>query len=342
MFDYLNEFMFVWSRGKNNTYKQAMKLKKQGEAHLFNMLCQEWCSRFRWTTNEKTINTNLIERTILFDAYCGIAKLTQSSENYSEETWRNWRVSGTDNQSFYGLPNRATLTSYNGKITGGYIPVQDDDLSDIANSVLIRDSFQKPFDLPINTILYYAERLSVVNTSINACIKNILGTSAIVCSQEQREQIIKQRESASLGIPYLLVYDDIYGVNGIGQTQLLSTAGASEELTVMFNAFDKIHADYLQSIGIRANNSADRKSGITPLEITENRKNCDLILRDGLEARKKACEQLKRIGLNDLDVDLDYFEGLVNDYIDTGETMNNVEPEYAKDKGGEKNDTELS
>ena len=329
MFDYLNEFLLVWSRGKNNnTYRQAMRLKRLGEAHIFNMLCQEWCSRFRWSTSEKTINTNLIERTILFDAYCGISNLHQTNKTYTEDTWRNWRVSGTDNQSFYGLPNTATLTSYNGKEKKSCIPVQDDDLSDIANCVLIRDSFQKPFDLPINTILYFAERLSTVNTSINACIKNILGTSAIICSAEQREQIIKQRESASLGVPYLIVYDDISGLSGIGQTQLLSTQGASEELTVMFNAFDKIHADYLQSIGIRANNSADRKSGITPLEITENRKNCDLILRDGLEARKKACEQVKRIGLMDLEVDLDYFEGLVNDYTETGEQISNVQPDY--------------
>lgn len=330
MFDYLNEFLLLYKGLKNgSTYKDALALKNSGDAYLFNLLCREWKSRYKWSCSEKSIATELIERTILYNGICGIAKFMPRTKDRGEldayiDSWRCFRVTGTDNLSFYGYPNTATLTSYNGLYAYRYLPVHDEEESDIANCVLIYDNFEKYS--PINTILYFAKKLSIINTSINACIKNILGTSVITGSQEQIKEIRKQRKGAEIGLPFLIAVDELASVRGVPESTLISTKGAGEELVVLYEAFDKTHGDFLQSIGIRSNSEMNKKSGVTPMEVVENRQNVDLILNDGLKARQKACEQCKRIGLNSLSVTLDNFESLVSDYTDDGERTNNVDP----------------
>lgn len=350
MFDYLNEVLFIYGKNRrNNTYKQAMALKKRGDAYLFNLLCQEYINRFKWTYEPadgvKTIATELIERTILFGGAVGFAKYVQSNGTYQETTWRNFRVSGMDDRSFYGYPNQCTLTDYSGKVVGKYIPTQKQDLAEIANCSLIYDNFQGWN--PLWTIFYYVERLSGINASINACVKNILGTSIISCSREQARDVERQRQSASIGVPYLVWFDD--GDVRPPEIKLISTPGASEELKTLYEAFDKTHHDYLQSIGIRVNNEMNKKSGITPIEIIENRMNVDIILNSAYEARKEGIEMAKKIGLEGLSVSLDNFESLIGDYDKNGNRITNVDPEASeinkdvKDnpEGGEDNNVDL-
>lgn len=315
MFDYLNEFLLITGRTnrRNGTYKKAMEIKRRGDSYIFNLLCEEWISRFKWKSEEKTIATELIEKTILLDGMVGLAKLVQKNGPYIEETWRNFKVTGLDNQSFYGYTNRCTLTDYVGRTIGQYIPVQDQDLSDTANCVIIYDNVMGW--TPILTILYYAERLSMINSSINGCIQNILGTTIITCEPEQARDIERQRAAASVGVPYVLKRHD--GEINPTPMELMSTSGASDELKTLFEAFDKVHADYLQSIGIRANNEMNKKSGVTPMEIIENRQNVDIVLNASYEMRKKGIEQCKRIGLEGLSVSVDNFEGLTNQNFDS-------------------------
>lgn len=338
MFDYLNEFLFLCgSNRRSSTYKRAMAIKKRGDAYLFNLLCQEWTSRMRWTyepeDGRKTIATELIERTILFGSVCGIARYRQEAGTYSETTWRNFRVSGMDNLSFYGYPNRCTLSDYSGRAVGQYIPVQEQELDSIANCALVYDNFSGWN--PLLTVVYYVERLSQINASINACVNNILGTSLITCSREQAREVEKQRQSASIGVPYLVRYDDI-DVR-IPKPELISTPGASEELKTLYEAFDKTHHDYLQTIGIRVNNEINKKSGITPMEIIENRMNVDLILNDAFACRKKCIGLAERIGLTGLSVSLDNFESLTGDYDKNGVRIQNVDPVASEINGGDEN-----
>lgn len=340
--DYLNEILFLYGRNRrNNTYKQAMMLKKRGDAYIFNFLCSEWISRFRWNyepdDGRKTIATELIEKTILFGTVCGFAKFIQTNGSYTDESWRNFRVTGMDNLSFYGYPNRCTLTDYSGRITGTYIPVQEQEADGIANCALIYDNFNGW--TPLWTIFYYVDRLSVINASINACVRNILGTSIITCTKEQAREVEKQREASSIGIPYLVRYDDI-DVRP-PKPEMITTPGAAEELKTLYEAWDKTHHDYLQAIGIRVDNKMDKKAGLTPLEIVENRMNVDLILNSCFEARKKGIELAKRVGLTGLSVSLDNFENLVGDYDKNGDRITNVDPEGSNVNGKEGDEDEL-
>ena len=328
MYDYLNEYLLLVGNKnrKNNTYKRAMAVKKRGDAFIFNLLCREWCSRYKWLSSEKTIATELIERTILMNGACGISKFVPKIKDINTDdsyaTWRNFNVTGTNNLSFYGYPSKVTLTSYNGQIQKTAIPIDDTDFTTIGDCVLIYDN---PSRYPaMNTILYYCDKMSLIATRINAAIENILPTTTMIGLREQVDMFIKQRESASLGIPYTITIDDLQAVKGAVEPKLMTTEGAKEELMALFEAFDKVHGDYLNNIGIRCNNEMNKLSGVTPLEVTENRQASDLILNDGLQMRQKAVNQCKVLGV-DLRVSLDNFESLTADYNSDGERTQNVD-----------------
>lgn len=348
-YDYLNEVLMLYSsRKRDGTYRKAMALKRKGDAILFNNLCREWISRFKWTVTAKdaAIDTDLIERAILFDGMAAFRKISREElfskrffefgKESGEPKWRLFRVSGSDNLSFYGYSNRANLTDFSGVSYGASLVLEDDDdLTETEVSekmcVLIYDSvLSAP---PILSVLYYAEKLSIIEASINACIQNIMGTTVITCSKEQEKQILKERNAARVGVPWVVRYDEIYksgeGVN------LLTTPGASEELKTLYEAYNKIHADFLQSIGIRANNEVDKKSGVTPIELVQSRQNVDLILNNALQMRKKAIKQLKIMGLKGIKVDLDNFDSIVTDYDANGNKINEVKNEPQSDKKGD-------
>lgn len=342
MFDYLNECITFWghTNRRNATYRQAQLVKRRGDAYLFNLLCTEYTSRFKWEYNppdgRKTIATELIEQTILFGDVCAFAKLHQEHGTYTSDSWRNFRATGLDNGSFYSYPNKCTLTDYTGKSYGEYIPVQEQEDDNFANCCLIYDNFKN--HSPLWTIFYYVDRLSVINTSIEACIRNILGTSVITCTREQAKDIEKQRTAAAVGVPYIIHYDE--DDLKPPAASIMSTSGASDELRILYSAFDKTHHDFLQSIGIRVNSEIDKQTGVTPMEIIENRMNVDLILNDALGNRKKGIELAKRIGLEGLSVSLTNFENRTGDYDRNGNKIpsdGKMEEKPETPEGGEDN-----
>lgn len=324
MFDYLNEYLFLFRgvKGRNGTVRQAQQLKRRGDYYIFNKLCSDWCSRIKWKYNpvdgKNTIATELIEKTILFNNACGIIKYKENFKTpngiFTDESWRNVRPSGFNNQSFYGYTSTFTGTAYNGQQIGTFIPVQQQETSAIANSILIYDNLNGWS--PLSIIFRYAEILSGINTAINACLKNITGMTVITCTPEQSEMIVKQRQAAEMGVPYVLEYIDDTTVGP--EPKLMKTPGTNEELKTLYEAYDKTYHDFLQTIGIRVNNEMDRHSGITPMEIVENRMNVDIVLNDALDTRKQAIELGKRIGLEGLEPTLDNFENKTGDYTADG------------------------
>lgn len=339
-FDYLNEVIMLFGKKnrRNGTYAAAQAMKKRGDAWIFNSLAGEYCSRIKWTyepaDGRKTIDTSLIERTIMY-GICGLAKTKQKAGSGVEfESWRNTRVTGTNNLSFYGKPTSCTLVDYAGRTLGKYIPVLDEDESDIANCALIYDN--PNMVPPIYNIMHYAERLSIINASINGCIQNITGTTIVWCDEGQERDMVKDREAASVGLPYILKYKT---GDMREKPELLSTPGVSEELKTLFESWDKTHSDYLLSIGIRANNSIDKRSGVTPMEIVESRQVVDLTLNNAVDMRRKAIEQFERIGGDGLKCELTNFESKTVTYSSDGknvETGEKKEEEKREEKEEEK------
>lgn len=316
MFDYLNEIIFFSGLRKDgSTLRKARIMKQRGDAVIFNMLCDEWVSRFKWESAEKSICSQLIERTILLDGACAFAKYYYDIPIAEEDIydWRNFRISSLNNLSFYAQPTACALTDYVGRFVRQTIPINIEDADGKWDCALIQDNlYGFP---PLMIIFYYAERLSIINASINACIQNILGTSVITCSREQAGDVERQRRAAQIGVPYILKYDEDVRPT---PAAIASTPGAAEALTVLYEAHDKTHGDFLQSIGVRVNNEMNKKSGITPMELIENRQNVDLSLNSSLDCRKQGIELCERIGLKGLTVKLDNFKSLIGNYDSNG------------------------
>lgn len=330
--DYLSEVLALYGRKnrRDGTYLEAMRIKKRGDAVIFNELCEKWCSRYKWHSEDKTIATELIEKTILYKGLCGLARYTESTSTYSEESWRCFMVSDVDNQSFYGYPNSVHLYDFVGHDLGTFIPVHDEDTSDIANCALVYDSFQGLS--PLVRIMHYAERLSVLSSSIDACTRNITGTSLINCTHGQERQIVKQMKAAQIGVPYIVTYDenDVHPM----RPELISTPDTSSALVTLYEAYDKTMAEFYQSIGINVNSEINKKAGVTPLELVENRHAVSLTLNQGLNARLKGIEHFERIGGRGLSVSLENFENQLTEYDDTGKEIGGTEKEEEK-KGDE-------
>lgn len=352
MVDYLNELMLLTKgRSRDGTYNRAMKLKMRGDAIIFNQLAREWISRFKWEVPQDdtcAISTELIERAILFGGMAAFRRVSTKElvqKSFSplkdkegtygdvETQWRLFCVSGTDNLSFYGYPTRAYLTSFSGA-SFGYSLVQEE--GDVLNRedmcVIAMDSPLGSF--PYLTVLYYAEKMSMIETSINAAIQNILGTTIITCPKEQEKQVLKERKAAQVGVPWVVRYDEIY--KSSDNLQLLTTDGATEALKTLYEAQNKVHADYLQSIGIRANNEVDKRTGVTPLEIVQSRQNVDIILNNAFMQRQKAVRQLEKAGLKGVKVNLENFDTLIADYDAQGNRLDNAKNgSPLKEKEGE-------
>lgn len=318
--DYLSEVLLLYGakNRRNGTYQDAMRIKRRGDAVIFNQLCKKWCSRYKWESDEKSIATELLEKTLLYNGVFGLSRYIQTmKDDYSIESWRNFMVTDISNESFYGYPNTVRLTDYVGHDCGKYIPVHDEDDTDIANCALVYADFGKiP---PLVELMHYAERLSQLNTSIGACTQNVLGTSIIHCTHGQERQIIKQMTAARVGVPYVVTYDE----NDIHPTAptLISTPETSASLVTLYEAYDKTLAEFYQSIGINVNAEVNRKSGITPLELVENRHAVSLTLNDGLNARLKGIEHFERIGGSGLRVTLANFDNQLTEYDSNGQEV---------------------
>lgn len=305
--DYLQEFLTYNRRIKrrDNSHRDALKLKNMGDSYIFNYLCSVFVNRIKWKYDNpegnNTIATELIERQILFDGNACFHKL--KIEN--AEAWLNFNASIINNYSFYNYPSSVQIFDFVGRPYGIHVPISKFDIKPFGDCVMIWDNALRTS--PIMNVLYYANRLSYINSQINAAITNLRGTQIVACTEEQKEQAVKTYKMGNDGMPIVFITyhpDDINSFKPI----LLSSPEIPDVLKTLYEIWDKTMADYLNSIGIRCNNEINKKSGVTPLEITENRQNTDIILNAAIESRLEGIELAKRIGLEGLSVSLSNFE----------------------------------
>lgn len=318
--DYLNEFLLFCRKGggRRDDRLDALTLKRRGFIKVFNDLCSEYTSRFKWESKEKTIDTELIEQTILFDGGCGFTEIEFSNRDYSRKQWMNVRILNTNDMSFYRRTKTCEVMDYSGVNYGTRLPsLREDPDSDLANCAIITGKRSQVSD--IQNLMWYAKKLGNIEMRINACIRNIRGTSIITCSDEAANDIKRDLQAADEGIPTIIRIRATEFLKV--QPELMSTPGCPEELKVLIETYDKTHADFLNSIGIRANNEINKKSGVTPMEIIEGRHNVDILLNRELEAREKGIEECEKIGLKGLKVSLENFENKISEYDETGKLI---------------------
>lgn len=342
MYDYLSDFIsFSSSRGDGSSLRESKKLKKLGGSVIFSRLCREYCSRFKWTVggNSNRILAERIESTMLFSGMAAIAKIsdreilsrrrgTDEKESDGDAIdWRLFGVTGAGVKSFDGVPTRVYLTDAAGYGYGYYFPYTRSLPSvGVRDCVLLADSHD--FIAPMRIILYYSQLLTTIQKSINAATRNLNGTTIISVPAEAERQIKKQQAAADAGVPYLIKYD----IGMPYDISLLTAEGVPEVLRTLYEAYNKTHADFLQEIGIRANNEIDKRTGVNPLEIIQSRQNVDIILNDAFNSRVRAIEYAKDLGVEGLNVTLNNFETQTVEYDAKGNRL-------VKDIGGDEDET---
>ena len=283
--DYLSEFLKFNKKRSDNSRKTASALKKQGDCYIFNTLCQLYINRIKWTYDPgpekvKSIATDLIEKTILFDGFVGFIQKMP-------DFWVNCKFSIINDMSSYRYPAAVQAFDYCGRPQEGeFVPYSPYDYGIKSNCIIIWDN---------------------INTQINAAIINIRGAQILACTEEQKKAFNQLYKNANEGTPIQFITYDIEDPSSL-KPILLTTPEIPDVLKCLYEAWDKTFSDFLNAIGIRSNSEMNKKSGVTPLEITENRQNTDIILNSAMETRLQGIEQAKILGLTGLSVSLSNFE----------------------------------
>lgn len=333
MYDYLSEFITFSRRGGDSgSYREALRLKRKSAAIIFNQLCREWASRFTWSAegDARSIPTEKLEQILLFSGMCGFAKITlhdiltarhiehpELPEGY-QGRWKLLSASAVGQLDFDGYPSTLILTDQQGRTYGSYLVHTRDDYllpPGTRECVLLTDSAHG--QSPMQLVLYYTDKLSRIETSINAAIRNINGTTIITAPPEMERQLIKQQKAAETGVPYILRYD--IGINN--EVKVMTSPAMPEVLRTLFESYNKIHSDFLQAIGIRANNEIDKRTGVNPLEIVQSRQNVDIVLNDAYNMRLHAIDMLKDMGLSGLSCNLSNFATRTIEYDASGKPI---------------------
>lgn len=314
--DYLNELINQRSRRrkKDSSYSQAIILKNRGYNELFNKMCRAYLSLIKVDYNKKprSIDTDKFCQSLMYDGMVGVSKIEGQPRCYA--------VYGAQNESFYAYPNKVYLADYMGRRRGVGITVldtDDDNVAGIANCAIVYAT--QDHETPVNTILYYADVLSNIRTSINTCLANITGTRIFLCTKEQQKMWDTEFTRAMNGQPVIISssVDDLQSF----ESKLLTAPGTAEELKTLMEAYDKHYADFLNWAGYKINNEIDKKSGVTPLEIVGNNEIINSTLSYRIESIEKGIEQCERIGISGLSVNVDRLKSKTPQYDDKGNVI---------------------
>lgn len=294
--DYLAEYLHFNTNRRDRLYEIARNLKRRGHNIIFNSLCNDYINVFKWQGKHTTIDYDLIEKEIMFNGVVAFTKSLKGLENYPFIA----KATGYTSFGYYGKPTAVLLTDFMGQPRGTQTVVLDSDIDEVGNCVLCTDN--RMGEKPINVILYYAMQLSAIRTKIIQCVTNIRGASIVSVPEEQLEQAKNIYRDIDEGKSITFLSTSIENLDI--KPQILTTQGASEELKTLYESYDKTYNDYLQSLGVQANNEIDKKSGISPVEVVANRSVIRERLQGRLEVRRKAIEQMKRIGIEGIEVSM--------------------------------------
>lgn len=294
--DYLAEYLHFNTNRRDRLCEIARNLKRRGHNIIFNSLCNDYINVFKWQGKHTTIDYDLIEKEIMFNGVVAFTKSLKGLENYPFIA----KATGYTSFGYYCKPTAVLLSDFMGQPRGTQTVVLDSDIDTLGKCVLCTDN--RMGEKPIHVILYYAMQLSTIRTKIIQCVTNIRGASIVSVPEEQLEQAKNIYRDIDEGKSITFLSTSIENLDI--KPQILTTDGASEELKTLYESYDKTYNDYLQSLGVQANNEIDKKSGISPVEVVANRSVIRERLQGRLEVRRKAIEQMKRIGIEGIEVSM--------------------------------------
>lgn len=205
-------------------------------------------------------------------------------------TLGNFQVGYGNQFSKYGYYNNVTLMDFMGMSQGQYIPDCPGNIQ--PDCVLTYDNM---YNLPpIFRIKWYAERLTLIQSSIAACIANMKGTVIFQCAPEQKKAIKRAWEDANDGSPVIISCGPGEG-DMAQEPQVITNPQTGDILKQLQETYDKTMADFLTEFGINANGVINKLSGISDTELKQNDQARQINLYNALKMRQEAMEKINKM-----------------------------------------------
>ena len=301
-------------RDKN---KKALFDKKWTALNTFYSLLSIVMNRFVYKLPD-TMDKRFLELCLITNNESGIARVDGNVKNFA--------VISRGSRSGYGYPTNYTLCDFMGKSQGRFIPNTPDSVE--PDSVLM---FNDEYNIaPISRIIWYANRLTELQTSISAAISNLKGTTVIRCSKEQKAPIEKAWRNVSNGVPIILSFDS---ENGAFQNppEVLTNPQTPEILMALQENYDKTLSQFCSEFGINSNMVVNKLSGISDNELNQNNQLIEIKLNTEFNQRKKGLEQVNAMFGTNCSIELNY------NVVDKRFTGVEIDQKFTE-KGGNEND----
>ncbi len=289
MMDYLQ---YLISSKERKPRQRAERISREGNRVIFNQLCSEWASRFSWTCDNEEVPTHLIEPFLLMSGQLGFTKYDVLENKLSPEgTVTFMKAKSISVKNIYNEPTAVMLTTFNGHHSLTGIPYMYGTTNAAANTVLLYDNYIN--DWPLQIIDYYTTQLGIISQRVHSAITNILPTIVVSADEAEVGHIRKAIEAADRGVPIVLTSGN--KMLDQGDLKLLATKGAEDCLKTLLEGYDKLHALFLQNIGLSANTLMNKLSGVSPIEIARTSAPSSLMLDQDLAVRKQCAENINNL-----------------------------------------------
>ena len=277
-FQFYDGFFFGGKGCKNPEKRVLFKKAWTGRNVLYNLL-DLLVGRFEYELPE-SCDARFLELCLLYNNTAAIASIDGKPMNLS--------ISGAYNISPYGYPSAFNLVDYMGRNYGRFVPDAPGNES-FADCVYVRNS--KMNQPPIYRILWYADRLTELQTSISAAIANLRGTVIVRCSTKEQEGPVKRAwMNAGNGLPVIFSFTRQEGLDAPAPDVITNPQTASILRDLQEN-YDKTYAQFCEEFGINGNAVVNKMSGVSNLELSQNLQGTNIRLRESLAMREDAMKR---------------------------------------------------
>lgn len=221
----------------------------------------------------------------------------------------NGNIIGGSNFSRYGHLINCNVVDFMGKPYGiKYIP-NTPGLEDVANCGIV---FMNELNSrPISRIIWFAQRLTELQSSISAAISNLKGTVVIRCEKEQEKVIARDWSNAGEGVPVILKYD---GSSGFGNVpELMCNPQTGDVLKVLMETYDKEFARFCGEFGISNNQVMNKLSGISQTELEQNNVQNYIVLHSDLNCLNKYFDRANKLFGTKIEIEINQDMSYNND-----------------------------
>lgn len=185
----------------------------------------------------------------------------------------------------YGYPEVYSLMDYVGRNYGRYIPDSPGNAG-IAEGVLCKNR-KNPVPA-IYKLIWYADRITELQTSISASISNLRGTTIVVCGSKEQEAAVKRAyKNAGNGIPVIFAFGNSEGAFS-QPPQIITNAQTGDILKTLQENYDKTVSQFCADFGINAAAVVNKLSGVSGEELKQNDEMININMMNDYNTRKDA------------------------------------------------------